>query len=534
MNNLLQRITKVNIKDEDPIEKTKTNIIIYIALLIIISVIPFLVGSLVLREFAVSFFSIILFIPGLATYILIKKGKKTIAKYVIIVSISLAVLVITYFSGGIHSQGILLLVVCIVFAFYYFNMRNAIITGLLIILAVVADIIFNFSESISIKFDPLTFAILKLTCFIMASILISGFFVFVTKSQIKMNERLKKDIQHKLDMLENIKGVSEHIETTSEQTEEKIKDSVNMIEELNNISISVGKLFDAQETSKEQTIEAIDRMNESLNVIEDEISQQSAFTEESAALIESFINNIEHINNITGEMNESFNELKTVISSGNTLISSGEKSIEKLIEIESVLLNTSSGLGEIAENINVLAINANIEAANSGSAGTGFRVVANEVRNLAVESQNNINEMTGNLETFRKRIENVSTMFDKINKAFVNIEKHNLKTKTLVDDVHNLMSEQSSNSGQFMDSLRTLIDGAEKMRNSSDVINKRMSNIKDITGGLENSFGEVKRASDNQYSQIKLLSDNLDSVNEMYKQTKEKLNVLYQSIRQFI
>lgn len=528
--NLLQKITEVSYSENDPIEQLNTKVLLFISFIVLLFIAPFIIISYIAKVYYASVFSSIITLISGTSYILVKKGKKRLAKYSLIIILTLCMTLMTYFSNGIHSQMVFPLFLSLVLGFYFFRFRNAVIFFIVVLILMIIDLPLGISAKLSIQMDENILYIFKLSSFITMLILTCGFFYYIIQFQRNLYNKQKAEMKLKLEIMDNIKQVSDAIESESKQTEKKINDSLNKIQILTEISNSVKDLFHIQLETKKKTKVAITSMTNSIHKIEDEISQQSAYTEENTVTIEQFIQNIQHINKITSEMNEAFIELKNIMKKGNDLISDGQKSVMNLHQIEKDLISTSKGLNDIAENINVLAINANIEAANAGESGSGFRVVANEVRELAVESQNNIIKMTSNLDTFKVRIEEVYNKFETMKNAFNNIEEYNSKTGEVVNDVHRLMTEQSNNSSQLIDSLKTMTQGAENMNLSATDISNEMKNITNTSNKLETSMNNVSGGFDNQYQQIKSLNNFLLELNEVFNKTKENLDWVFSEI----
>lgn len=531
--NLVKRMLSVNYVENDPVEQLSTKILLYLILASIITVSPFIIVSFVLKIYLLGIFCTIIAVVSYVSYVLTKKNHKRIAKYLMVISLTLLFVFLAYISYGINSQIIFPILMCIVFSFYFLRFRNALIFSVIILGLLFLDIPLNISKDISMDMGEF-FPVLKFSSLVATIIMLCGFFVYIINFQQNIYKKLRDELSLKLHIMQNIKEVSDGIEEESSETELKINDSLERVKTLSDISETVKKLFNAQTETKEKTKNAIQTMTKSIHKIEEEITQQSSYTEENTSTIRQYIENIEYINKITGEMNNSFIELKNIIKQGNTLINEGQQSVSKLYEIEKDLINSSAGLNDIAENINVLAINANIEAANAGIYGTGFRVVANEVRQLSVESQNNIMQMKENLEVFKGRIEEVHKKFDHMKEAFINIENHNQKTSTVVDDVHNMMVEQSQSSNQLIDSLKILTQGAESMNTSANEIVNEMDNIHKTSRKLENNIADVTNEFDNQYKYIHSLNDFLIELNEVFKKTRVNLKDLFEEISKLI
>ncbi len=534
MFSFIQKIGRLEKQKKDPIEQTKSQVLVYLSMIGAIT--PIFLGliEVIFKLYGLLIMDALLTVSLVIVFILAKKGKTKISANIFIFSLTTVLIVTMYLTDGLKTFILPTFIVSSMLGFYFLKKRNAVFVTVLIILVLISDIIFPQLRGLVInyKLDDLSYRLLIMTLYIGTLLGTVFFFVFIKNSQLKMYYNIQNDLKEKFNIVENIKGVSVTIESISNDIDEKINFTTVKLKKLNDISKGVFKLFNIQKESKEKTKNAINVMSNSIQNIETEISQQNTYINENRSTIEQFTSNIEYINKITGSMNDSYSNLLLLIQEGNEQMKEGQKSILKLLSIGKTLTQYSTGLNDIVENINVLAINANIEAANAGNTGAGFGVVANEVRNLAVESQNNITNMINNLDFFSVKIEEVSEKFQHIEKSFMKMESNNEKTKNLVLEVHNLMNKQNDSNRQLKEWMSILTKSAEKMNDSAHNINAEMNNIKYANQSLDNIISDINTEFKNQQKEIEILNNNLKEINDKFKRTKENIEWLYKEVSQ--
>jgi methyl-accepting chemotaxis protein len=138
--------------------------------------------------------------------------------------------------------------------------------------------------------------------------------------------------------------------------------------------------------------------------------------------------------------------------------------VQNLASDAAALETMAQGVRSVADQINVLALNAAIEAARAGEKGRGFAVVADEVRKLAASSAH-----TG--EQISDKIRSINSSMAKTLEL---VESSAESDDKLVDS-----SERTINGvlAKLQQTVDTLSNDAESLRNSSEIISNEISTV---------------------------------------------------------
>lgn len=116
-------------------------------------------------------------------------------------------------------------------------------------------------------------------------------------------------------------------------------------------------------------------------------------TTEQASAIQELSATINEISEQIKQTADHAHNAKQISMNANVAVTKGQQQMKDMIFAMNEINKTSNEIGKIIKNIddiafqtNILALNAAVEAARAGAAGKGFAVVADEVRNLASKS----------------------------------------------------------------------------------------------------------------------------------------------------
>lgn len=250
------------------------------------------------------------------------------------------------------------------------------------------------------------------------------------------------------------------------------------------------------------------QLNHSIEVVLDNVRNQTASTEESLAALEeisatsqfisdniktteaSFAETIKIAKNSSkdiGEMSQSIGEISTSMNLTNI-------EIDKLKTISENIGDIVIAINSIAEKTNLLALNAAIEAARAGEAGKGFAVVADEIRKLAEQTNMETDKISGLIENVRRGVDNVKEGGVIVNKkveaglklsqlSIENINRiteHALKNDSDIKEISSSsINEQVTASNEVTTAIDTIAQSSIEIESLSLDINSISNDIKD-------------------------------------------------------
>ena len=241
---------------------------------------------------------------------------------------------------------------------------------------------------------------------------------------------------------EIVNGISDSTQSVSIAIQEIANGTTSTAEDIHNQSINA-------ETIQEKIKESVDACNDMNNATD----STSKVVDRGVHIIKELSLESAQVTKNSAEVSDLMNKLK-------------EKS-DEITKITSVI----SG---IAEQTNLLALNASIEAARAGDAGKGFSVVASEVGKLAEQSKQStldITDIIGELQ------ENANKSSDVVKKL---VESNNTQNK-LVKETEEIFSEISTNSNMVEEKNKVVKESIDEVLTSNEVILKSIMNISSVS-----------------------------------------------------
>lgn len=277
--------------------------------------------------------------------------------------------------------------------------------------------------------------------------------------------------------------ISEHLNTSAEDTQEKAADIVRIT-------------ADAVEGTQNQT----------------ELTQtNSRMTEEINKGMTDIAENISNVSNASLETAEEAQKgaerLDVVVDQMSIIeqkVTDTYNQIQELSRMSDTIQNVVQLIAEIASQTNLLALNASIEAARAGEQGKGFAVVAGEVGNLAEESRKATEDITKIIIEIQSCIECCVKVMEEGNQS--------------VKEGINLAVETKENFGGIINKINQV---SEEMQNVSSV-------TREITGkttSLYNSMDKISGIADN-------VSNNTMNVSDAAKMQEEMMDNVIQEVKE--
>ena len=347
---------------------------------------------------------------------------------------------------------------------------------------------------------------------------------YINKSIFKINEVLSKcevgDMSCRINIKKDdeIGDISKKFDSFIEKIHLIIKDIQKLSDEVANSNDILLKSTNVI-VNGNQNEKGIIQLNNFIEVILDNVRNQTASTEESLAALEEITATSNNVNeNIKSTREAFYKTLETTKSSSeniekvtknmneiNNSVIIAKSEVESLKEISKDIGTIVVSINSIAEQTNLLALNAAIEAARAGEAGRGFSVVADEIRKLAEQTNKETGKIESLISTVRVSVDNVEDG----NNGIVNKVQEGLK---LSDISKNDISKISNYTDKNKEDIENISVSMNEQVQASSEITLAISGISESSTEIESLSIETTEISNNiKNSLIK----NQDMVNEL-------------------
>ena len=204
-------------------------------------------------------------------------------------------------------------------------------------------------------------------------------------------------------------------------------------------------------------------LNESSNILLDNVNNLNANSKQAASALEETAAALEKVTNTITENNQNIVKMASYASSltkssneGKNLAQETTVAMDDINERVQSINEAISVIDQIAFQTNILSLNAAVEAATAGEAGKGFAVVAQEVRNLASRSAEAANEIKKIVEDATTKANEGKMISDKMISGYDGLNENISKTVELISDIEDASNEQQTGISQINDAINSL------------------------------------------------------------------------------
>jgi methyl-accepting chemotaxis protein len=288
---------------------------------------------------------------------------------------------------------------------------------------------------------------------------------------------------------------------------------IDTVQTINGLSIKVAMASDTLSTTlkalvygdETSSIKSITDLKNDVEVVLDNVKDQAAATEQTAASIVEISNSVKMVaENAVSVHNMSADTDKSARIGGDSVKNTMDSirhidEIVKGIEDKARKLDWSSQkigeiltvISDISEQTSLLALNAAIEAARAGEAGKGFAVVSDEIQKLA----SNSNEATKEIENLIKGIQQeIKEVVGTIELGYTEVKKGLSLSEEAEKNIENIIEKidkTSSEIGTISNSVREQSNGIDEISASIENISLGSMNIQNLSSSHVDNLNEV-------------------------------------------
>lgn len=327
----------------------------------------------------------------------------------------------------------------------------------------------------------------------------------------------------------------------SNSTNATVKQSGDLVSNMNFTKENVGKISTAITTVKDEMTEQAAGVQESnasaeqimanIKSLNQAIESQAANVTESSAAVEQMVGNISSVTQILNKNSELVNELGIASDEGQKRISQTVNDADRVMQQSEGIMQALAIISNIATRTNLLAMNAAIESAHAGEAGKGFAVVAEEIRKLAEQSTSQSKQIDTNLKSLSEAITNITTEIRLVQEAFSTIFDLTQKVKNQESVIASAMDEQNVGNKQILDAMKGINDSTESVKNGSEEmlsggeqIVKEMQRLQEITRNITDSMSEISSYSQQINDAVTITTTSTETTKKGLENVQSKID----------
>lgn len=360
-------------------------------------------------------------------------------------------------------------------------------------------------------------------------ILAVNFAIKPTINQInKINKMLfdgiNGDLQNRVEVVRDneigimTKNLNQFYDEISESLKESIHVSKQVDEDSRLLTTVIDIIINGENSKKFNEIDSklnkgIIHLLDQVNVVLDNVRNQTASTEQSMASLQEVTStsfNIKNkvdktVNNIHSSLDVSNKSLESIEALANSMeeisksVDSSNVVIGRLEKLSIDIGTILSSINGISEQTNLLALNAAIEAARAGEAGRGFAVVADEIRKLAEQTSDETLKIEDIIKSIRDEVGEVKTQGEGIKTKVMNGFEHTGATMENIYVISENTKANSNDVGEISTATNEQNLATEEINNAICLIAENSTEIESLsidTAAITNDIKNVllKRA----------------------------------------
>ncbi len=323
-------------------------------------------------------------------------------------------------------------------------------------------------------------------------------------------QKIMKDINSDADNLaassNGLTDVSQQMFSSTDQTANRSNTVSAAAEEMSANMASVSSLSEQMSSNMNSLTETAEQSSNNINTV-------ATATEEMTATIDEIAQNTEKARTITNEA------VKIVESASNRVneLGGAAKEINKVIEV----------IVDIAEQTKLLALNATIEAAGAGEAGKGFAVVASEVKELAKETNAATDDIRKKIEAMQSSTDGTVTDINEITSVIKNVNETVGNIAAAVEEQSITTRDIANNVGQAANRIKDMTDNVNEAATGVDDMSRNVIQASEVSGTIASDISTVNNSNNGmkdlsetvntRASELTKMADGLKKMVEKFK-----------------
>jgi methyl-accepting chemotaxis protein len=276
--------------------------------------------------------------------------------------------------------------------------------------------------------------------------------------------------------------------------------------------IAIDKKMATLDQSLGAATTAVGSIAEDIVGLNDRIRSQIAMVEQSTASVTEMIASIDNVANITDQRRTAIDTLGETVAVGGEKLGTTFDEIQRINESVGSIQEITGIIVSIASQTNLLAMNAAIEAAHAGDAGKGFSVVADEIRKLAEAAAENSTEIGAILSDIIGRIAQASKSGAEATASFQAIDTEVKSLRESLGEIFDNMNELRQGGDQILKAMTVLREESVGVKENAVAINKNAGSISSSMSTLKQVSGEVSDGMEEISTGIGEISQSMRSV----------------------
>ena len=291
--------------------------------------------------------------------------------------------------------------------------------------------------------------------------------------------------------------------------------------------------FQTLDGTIDKSAEAVRGINQSIDILSSNISDQASAMNETSASIEEMEASIRRVAVISEERGKQADLLQEVTRDGGEKVEGTFHAIREINAEINQMHTIIEVIQEVATQTDILSMNAAIESAHAGDAGKGFAVVAEEIRKLAETTAEKSKEIAGSLRSMVEKIAAALENSEESSRAFEMVEKEVDKFSGAITEISHTMKELSLGSNEILNAVSQVTSISQITKENSVVMREGVESIMKSMEEVNTFSSQVLKEMSSIQKQTESATVDMDAVKELNRKSSEDLVILAEHLSTF-